>query len=88
MELKDVMARAQAMVTEVGQKAGLQAANEVPALSEFYHQLAEEGGEPEYFGQIVQPADAQAVLMRWKLDAQHARVLYGDLHFETVPVEE
>jgi hypothetical protein len=41
--------------------------------------------DPEYFGDAVTPMDADEVLMRWNLDSEHRRVIYGDLRIETVP---
>jgi len=60
----------------------------VLAMMVFYHQLLLEDREPEYFGATVKPGDADAVLMRWKHDDQHVRVIYGDLRVETVRIEE
>jgi hypothetical protein len=54
----------------------------------FYSLLLHDAREPEYFGATVKPGDSDAVLMRWKLDADHWRVIYGDLRAETVPVGE
>jgi hypothetical protein len=47
-----------------------------------------EDREPEYFGATVQPGESDAVLVRWKHDDQHMRVVYGDLRIETVRIEE
>ncbi len=55
-------------------------------MQAFYHQLLVQDREPEYFGATVKPGDSQAVLMRWKLDDRHWRVIYGDLRTETVPM--
>jgi hypothetical protein len=54
----------------------------------FYLKLAEEGRQLEYFGATVKPGDSDAVLMRWKLDDSHWRVIYGDLRAETVPRDQ
>ena len=51
----------------------------------FYRQLLEGGAEPEYFGPEVKPGDADAVLVRWRLDTGETRVIYGDLRVETIP---
>lgn len=40
--------------------------------------------EPEYFGAEVKPGQAEQVLMRWHLEEGGARVIYGDLHTETL----
>jgi hypothetical protein len=54
----------------------------------FYRQLLVEDHQPEYFGATVNPGDSDAVLMRWKLDDNQMRVVYGDLRVETVPLDE
>lgn len=60
----------------------------VMAMLVFYQQLLLEDREPEYFGATVKPGDSDAVLMRWKLDDQHMRVIYGDLRAETVAMDK
>jgi hypothetical protein len=57
---------------------------EVGSAIEFYQRLVLEAREPEYFGREVKAHDADAVLMKWRLDDRHARVIYGDLTIETV----
>jgi hypothetical protein len=59
----------------------------IVAMQGFYHQLLSQDREPEYFGATVKPGDSDAVLMRWKLDDKHWRVIYGDLRTETIPRE-
>lgn len=51
----------------------------------FVQQLARDGAEPEYFGDIVTPEDQDDVLFRWLLPGGEARVVYGDLSVETLP---
>ncbi len=58
---------------------------EVGSAFEFHQGLVRDGREPEYFGSEVTAEDADAVLMRWRLDDRHVRVIYGDLTVETVP---
>ena len=41
------------------------------------------GLEPEYFGDTVKPGDADAVLMKWKLEDGSTRIIHGDLTAET-----
>jgi hypothetical protein len=41
-----------------------------------------------YYGQTVTPKDADKVLMRWKVSDSEYRVIYGDLHAETVTPEK
>lgn len=54
----------------------------------FYAQLVEQGREPEYFGTEVWAEDTDCVLIRWRLDEKHLRVVYADLRVETVPAHE
>ena len=54
------------------------------AGSLYYQKLLREGAEAEYFGPSVKPGDAEAVLVRWRLDTGEQRVIYGDLHAETI----
>ncbi len=68
------------LTTDVAQKM-------VPATL-FYSHLLREDREPEYFGATVKPGDSDAVLMRWKLDDSHWRVIYGDLRAETLPMDK
>lgn len=44
--------------------------------------LEAEGKEPVYYGETVTPADANKVLVRWKLDGNQYRVIFGDLRIE------
>jgi outer membrane lipoprotein-sorting protein len=50
----------------------------------FYMMLVQDKKEPAYYGQSVTPDDADAVLMRWKVSDNEYRVIFGDLHAETV----
>ncbi len=40
--------------------------------------------DPAYYGKTVTPKDADRVLLRWKVSENEYRVIYGDLHAETV----
>ncbi len=73
---------------ERGEQARAQAALEIGAGCAYYMQLVREGRQPEYFGDEVTPADADKVLLRWQLDGGQVRVVYGDLHGETLPSEK
>ncbi len=64
--------------------AGEENARSAGAVALFYRKLLLEDREPEYFGSTVKPGDGSAVLMRWKLDDEYIRVIYGDLRVETV----
>ncbi len=50
----------------------------------FVQQLARDGREPEYFGDMVTPEDKSDMLIRWRELNGQLRVVYGDLHVTTV----
>jgi hypothetical protein len=54
----------------------------------FYMNLTSEKKDPAYYGKTVTPKDADKVLMRWKLSDTEYRVIFGDLHAETVSPEK
>lgn len=59
----------------------------VQSLAGFYALLVQEKKEPAYYGKVVTPGDLALVLMRWKTGDNEYRVLFGDLHAETVNAE-
>lgn len=66
----------------------MQKALQVGAALQFYMQLQQQGRDPQYFGDQVQPGDADQVLMSWTLDDGQTRVIYGDLTAETAPASD
>jgi len=60
----------------------------IQSLGMFYMTLVQDKKEPAYYGQSVDPNDADAVLMRWKVSENQYRVIYGDLTAEDVTAEE
>lgn len=54
---------------------------------EFYETLVLDEKEPAYYGETVGPDDADKVLLRWKLGDGRYRVIFGDLHADTVTTE-
>jgi outer membrane lipoprotein-sorting protein len=54
----------------------------------FYVLLVQDKKDPAYYGKTVTPKDADKVLLRWKLSDNEYRVIYGDLHAETVTKEK
>jgi hypothetical protein len=54
-------------------------------LCKFYARLASEN--PVYYGKNITVKDTDKVLLRWKLSDNEYRVIYGDLHAETVSPE-
>jgi outer membrane lipoprotein-sorting protein len=59
----------------------------VQSLGMFYMTLVQEKKEPAYYGNVVGLADADKVLMRWKVSDNEYRVIYGNLTAETVSAE-
>jgi hypothetical protein len=60
----------------------------IRGLVRFYWKLGLDNKYPAYYGQTVTPKDADKVLMRWKVSHNEYRVIYGDLHAETVTPEK
>jgi len=61
-----------------------QKAIEIGSGFAFYQQLVNEHRSPEYFGKTVSPGQKEPVLVRWKTPDGQWRVIYGDLHAETI----
>jgi hypothetical protein len=60
----------------------------IRGLARFYWKLGLDKKNPAYYGKAVTPKDADKVLMRWKVSDSEYRVIYGDLHAETVSAEK
>ena len=60
----------------------------VQSLGLFHMTLVQEKKEPAYYGESVTPADTDKVLLRWKVSDSEYRVIYGDLHAETVTAKK
>ena len=56
-------------------------------LPVFPQMLATQQAEPVYHGDVVTPDDAELPLMQWKVSAGEYRVIFGDLHAETVTAD-
>ena len=78
-EPKDVTAA----VEEQAKKA-MEKMMPIQALGGFYMTLKQEGKEPVYYGKVVKPGDVAQILLRWKTGENQYRVIFGDLHAETV----
>ena len=50
----------------------------------FYVELDKADRDVAYYGDRVTPLDFDRVLLRWRLDDDSYRVVYGDLRAETV----
>ena len=57
-------------------------------LVEFYTGFIDDRKDPAYYGTTVTPQDAGKVLLRWKVSDNEYRVIFGDLHAETVSLEK
>lgn len=56
-------------------------------LIRFRFRLLMDRKDPQYYGKTITPKDADKVLMRWKVSDKEYRVIFGDLHAETVTAE-
>ena len=54
---------------------------------QYFDTLQTEGKEPVYSGSNVTAADSDKVLLRWKLDDDRYRVIFGNLRIEDVSAE-
>jgi hypothetical protein len=59
----------------------------IRGLGAFYMRLEWDKKDRAYYGKIVTPKDADKVLLRWKVSDNEYRVIFGDLHTETVSPE-
>jgi hypothetical protein len=57
-------------------------------LGRFYAGLQYDKKDPAYYGKTVTPKDADKVLLRWKVSDNEYRVIFGDLHAQTVTAEK
>jgi hypothetical protein len=59
----------------------------IRGLGRFYRWLQFDKKDPAYYGKTVTPKDADKVLMRWKVSDNEYRIIFGDLHAETVTAD-
>jgi len=59
----------------------------IRGLGRFYRWLQFDKKDPAYYGKTVTPKDADKVLVRWKVSENEYRVIFGDLHTQTVTAE-
>ncbi|MCP4613619.1 MAG: DUF2092 domain-containing protein [Planctomycetes bacterium] len=59
----------------------------IGGLLSFHQILVQDKKDPAYYGEFVTPKDADLVLMRWKVSDNEYRVIFGNLHAETLTVE-
>jgi hypothetical protein len=72
---------------EAAIRMGQQRMMKLTSLTMFNMLLANQQAEPVYHGDVVTPDDAELPLMRWRLSSTEYRVIFGDLHTETVTAE-
>jgi hypothetical protein len=60
----------------------------IRGLDKFYMTLQWYKKDRAYYGKTVTPKDGDKVLMRWKVSDSEYRVIFGDLHAETVTPEK
>jgi hypothetical protein len=60
----------------------------IRGLELFYSRFNWYKKDPAYYGKTVTPKDADRVLMRWKVSDNEYRVIFGDLHAQTVTAEK
>ena len=54
----------------------------------FFNKLREDEKEPKYYGKTITKGNPDAVLIRWKLEEDQYRVVFGDLQMGTVSKEQ
>jgi hypothetical protein len=88
---KSDSAAATQLKEELKALAGLERANRLADAAlpmrrscTFYMNLTNGRKDPAYYGKTVTPKDADKVLLRWKISDSEYRVIFGDLHAETV----
>ncbi len=54
----------------------------------FFDKLRNDKKDPQYYGKIVTQENSDAVLVRWKLEDDQYRVVFGDLQVTTVSAEQ
>ena len=59
----------------------------IAAPAFFYKTLVKENRDPAYYGEAVGPDDTNKVLLRWKQEDGKYRVIFGDLHADTVKAD-
>jgi hypothetical protein len=77
----------QAKTDEERIKAIIEPLMPIQMLGGFYGTLVQEKKEPAYYGKVVKPGDVAQVLLRWKTAENEYRVIFADLHAETVTAD-
>ncbi|UCD50111.1 MAG: zf-HC2 domain-containing protein [Phycisphaerales bacterium] len=72
---------------EAAIRMGQERMMKLTSLTMFNLLLAGQQKDPVYHGDVVTPADVELPLMRWKAADGQYRVIFGDLHAETVSAD-
>lgn len=67
---------------------GASTSNVLAGMSRFYEYLIYRGKEVTYYGDNINPADKDALLLHWKLADGNYRVIFSDLRIESVAPEQ
>ena len=65
-----------------------QQSNVLAGISGLYEYLSQKGREVTYYGDCINPEDASAVLIHWRLSDGNYRVVFSDLRIITVSAED
>ncbi len=60
----------------------------INSLAMFNMKLVQEKKDPAYYGDRVTPGDGDAVLMRWRVEGNTYKVVFGDLTVVEMPYQE
>lgn len=62
--------------------------NIISGMSKFCEYLVNRGKEVTYYGETIDPADKDAILLHWKLSDGNYRVIFSDLRIAVATPEE
>ena len=60
----------------------------IQAIGMFYMKLVQEKKDPVYYGDQVTPGSSGAILLRWQLEGDTYKVIYGDLTTGEMSLEQ
>jgi hypothetical protein len=86
-ENKQIQQRIESLSEEEQQRLQKQTLPTMMGLSTFSTMMGTNNKGYAYHGEYVTPEDSDQVLMRWKISESEYRVIFGDLHAETISIE-
>jgi hypothetical protein len=86
MELKKQMEAASS--DEERAQMAMQLVAPLQSLGMFYATLTQEQKDPMYYGDRITPEDTDSVLMRWKVEGDTYKVIFGDLSIAEMKYDE